>query len=182
MKREKDLKQLFEEYLNYCSYPQKLSKETIRGYKESFRNFCVLMPNVTKPGQLTVEVMERFFQCLGTRKRKVSKNIEKVGVKASTIGTYWSKLHTYFEWLLIRGYIQTNPLNPKTGVKPPRVEYNDKKALTKTEIHKLISAVMLQYKNMLLCKRDVAMIHLLYFCGLRRGELIGLRVFDVDMD
>ncbi|OGF80999.1 hypothetical protein A2930_00060 [Candidatus Giovannonibacteria bacterium RIFCSPLOWO2_01_FULL_45_34] len=138
------------------------------------------MPDVVSADLLSPEIMTKFFKTLQTRVRFVgygNNRVEKVGVKASTIKTYWSKLHSFFEWLHNRGHIEINPL---VRLKAPEVEYNDKKALSGEEFHQLIAAAMSQ-SNILLCKRDLAMIFILYFCGLRKGELLGMRMADVDM-
>src|SRR3989344_5450844 len=93
---KKNLQNLFGEYVDECRYSTQLRPETIRGYRESFRHFSNLMPDVVSADLLSPEIMTKFFKTLQTRVRFVgygNNRVEKVGVKASTIKTYWSKLH-----------------------------------------------------------------------------------------
>lgn len=173
-----NLKELFVEYTSECQYSRRLRPETIRGYEAVFHCFSVRMPHVDNTMLLTPEAMNEFFKSVQVRKRIVGRNTEKVGVKASTIRTYWSRLNSFFEWLRSRGYIDVNPV---ADIKTADPVYDDKRAATKEDINKVFSAVMLHSTNSLLLRRDTLIFSLLVFCGLRKGELIGLEVRDVDM-
>lgn len=176
---EKDLGQLFNDYADQCDYMKKLRPETIRGYRATFHIFSVLMPEIQMPDELTVGVMDEFFRRLQCRTRIVGKGTEKTGVRASTIKTYWSKLNSFFEWLMVRGKIQKNPLSI---VKVAEPEYNDKRALKKEEIDKILSAIVTYSKTSFILRRDVAITSILRFTGLRKGELLGLQTKDIDME
>ncbi len=76
-----------------------------------------------------------------------------------------------------RGLIFKNPLEGK----PPRVTYEDRRALDHESIKKIISAISLHSSNALILKRDTAMVYLLSFTGIRLGEFISLEASDVDM-
>tara|TARA_B100000745_G_scaffold295907_1_gene240584 strand:- start:220 stop:1041 length:822 start_codon:yes stop_codon:yes gene_type:complete len=137
------------------------------------------MPDIKTPSDITVECMNHFFKKLETRKRVVGRGEVRIGVKASTIMTYWSKLNSFFVWLEGNGYLEVNPL-PK--VRPAEPEYRDIKALSKSELEKIIGAIDLHSSNTLIFKRDKAMVYLLFSTGIRRGELRSLRVMDVDLN
>jgi site-specific recombinase XerD len=136
------------------------------------------MPEATHADSLSMEMMAEFFKRLNTRHRIVGRDTERVGVKASTVRTYHRKLRAFFNWLHERGLIEQNPL-PK---KLPHVDYNDQPALDKKDIEKMLAAVALHSRNALILKRDMAMLHILLFCGLRKSEFISLQVMDIDMD
>lgn len=178
MVKKTNLQELFAEYISECQYSRRLRPETIRGYQAVFHCFSVRMPHVDSTMLLTPEAMNEFFKIVQVRKRIVGRDTEKVGVKASTIRTYWSKLNSFFEWLRLRGYIDMNPI---VDIKTAEPVYDDKRAVTKEDINKVFSAVVLHSDNSLLLRRDTLMFSLLVFCGLRKGELIGLEVRDVDM-
>jgi integrase/recombinase XerD len=172
MRNEKNLKQLFDEYVKECQFSARLSPVTLRGYKEVFHLFISIMPEVIDVRDLIPEMMVEFFKRIETRERIVGKNTIKKGIKKSTVKTYWSKLNSFFEWLYRKALILENPL---ITIKPPHTVYEDRRALTVDEIHKLYSAVTL-------LRRDTVMISLLIYCGLRRGEFISLEVSDIDFE
>lgn len=175
---KKDLQQLFNEYTEYCTYSKRLRAETIRGYKETFRHFTAMMPEISAPEALSIQAMNQFFKILQLRKRTVGVGTEKIGVKDSTIRTYWSKLNSFFEWLAVNKVILENPLSK---IKPPEVVYDDLPALNRGDIEKIYAAATLHAKNPLMLKRDIAMISVLFFTGARKTELISLQIRDIDI-
>jgi integrase/recombinase XerD len=136
------------------------------------------MPHVIYPNDVSDSLLCEFFQKLHTRKRKVGRNIEKVGVKNSTICAYWTKLNSFFEWLTSHKYIEQNPLITR----PPEAIYNDNRALTHAEVEKILSAVNIYSRNLLIKKRDTLIVHILFYCGLRKNELVSLKTTDIDIE
>lgn len=167
----------FKEFENECKYASRLRAETMRGYKEVFKLFLKVMPEVGNVTSLTSPTLNKFFERIQTRQRMVGKNL-KTGVKSSTIKTQWSKLNVFFKWLKQKGYIEENPLEK---VRPPRVSYDDFKRLEDNEILKIYASIALRPINPLLSRRDTMMISLLLFTGVRKGEFISLRVTDIDL-
>lgn len=176
---KKDIQMLFDEYIQECQFSSRLRLETIRGYKEAFHQFSKVMPEVTTIQSLTAEMMTVFFKRLQTRSRIVGKHTVKVGIKDSTVKTYWSKLNSFFTWLFTKKLIRENPLR---SIKPPQPVYDDQRALELEEIHKIISAITLHAGSPFMLKRDMLIISLLIFCGLRKNELISLQIKDIDKE
>lgn len=177
--KEYRLKYLFDEYLKECEFTSGLRPATIKGYSSIFHLFTQLMPDIISVQFLTPSVMTEFFRQLQQRTRIVGIDTEKQGVRASTIMTYWAKLNAFFEWLHRKGYITRNPLR---GLKkPPEPRYDDSKALKDEEVDRMLSAIVLRNTNPLALRRDIAIFSTLFYCGLRRGELISLRVCDIDL-
>lgn len=175
---KKDLSTLFQDYISECEYSRRLRKETLRGYREAFELFQLLMPEIKQPQVLSEEIMVEYFKRCQLRTRRVGRDKETTGVKSSTIRTYWSKLFSFFKWLTIRGIIQVNPLQ---NLKPPNPEYTDSRALKELDIRKIMAAITLYPVSPLLLRRDYAMLYTLMFCGVRKNELISLQVTDVDL-
>lgn len=175
----KNLSELFEEYLLECEFARKLKPETLRSNRETFKLLIKLVPDITL-GTITSGTFTRFFRVLEERKRLGKGNVIVVGIKKSTVRTYWSKLYTFMEWLRIQKHIKVNPLNE---MRRPTVVWDDLKYLKRQDVEKIFTAIH-NPKNtsILLLKRNLAMFYTLLFCGLRREELLLLKVRDVDFE
>src|ERR1035437_7638332 len=173
---EKNLQELFEQYINEAQYSACLRSETIRGYRAVFNLFLKIMPKVSTPELLTNEMLNEFFKRIQSRQRIVGKNTLKTGVKKSTIKTQWSKLNVFFTWLYKRNYINENPLK---YIRPPQPVYDDSRRLEDSDVRRIYSAITLHSVNSLILRRDTVMISLLLFCGLRKGEFISLQIRDI---
>ncbi len=173
---EQDIKKLFNQYVNECQYSARLSPVTIRGYKAVFELFLKIMPEVTDINFLTPPMLNEFFKRIEERKRKVGKKIVS-GVKQTTIKTQYSKLNVFFVWLKTKGLIEENPL---IDIPSPRVNYDDFKRLKNDEVNKIYAAIVQHNASTFMLRRDTAIVSTLLYSGVRRGELIGLRVNDID--
>lgn len=174
---KKDIKELFDEFIFECQYAAKLSHETIRGYKAGFELLTKLCLNLSA-GLLSPKLMTDFFMKLETRERTVGKGKKVRGIKKTTIATYWSKLNKFFKWLKMNNHIKQNPLETMSM---PKVYYDDRKYLGRQQIEKIFAALnTMPVKNLLIKKRNNAIISLYLYCGLRKSELLGIKVFDVD--
>ncbi len=183
----KSLKELHQEFMDEKQYSERLRPSTLKGYAESFKLLNKLIPGLSVE-DLTRETMNRFFKQLETRKRIVGKGREVNGVRASTTLTYWSKLNTFFEWVVSQKdnkgkpkYIRVNPL---LGIRRPQVKYDDRRWLNHQELEKIMTATILNahWLNNYVRKRNIAIILTLLFTGIRSGELVGLYVSDIDFE
>ena len=177
---KKNLKQLHAEFIEEQRYSAKLSPETLRGYQSAFDLLQKIIPTID-PETISEKTMTEFFKQLETRERMVGRGKIKKGVRKSTIATYRSKLNTFFEWLKRRGIIKKNPFN---NMEYPDVRYEDIKFLKKEEVEKIITAITMNIKwaNHLVQKRNMAIFCILLCCGLRKGELLGLKTYDIDLE
>lgn len=176
----KDIKNLFEDYVDECRYSSRLAEETIRGCRDCFNTFLKLVPGVCLDS-LSSEVMTTFFKKLNDRERILSNGKIKVGIKSSTVATYRSKFNRFFAWLERHGHIQENPFDKMAY---PQVNYEDRKYLSKLKLEKLIIAVNhnIDWQDSFTRKRNYLLVTLPLYTGLRRGELLGLMVSDINPD
>tara|TARA_B100000508_G_scaffold120886_2_gene102245 strand:+ start:1122 stop:2063 length:942 start_codon:yes stop_codon:yes gene_type:complete len=172
-----ELQTQFDAFIEYKKYVACLSPASIKTYMDVWKHFMQQMPEVTKAGDLSPEVIVAFFNRLQKRRRVVGKEVKRTGIKASTVATYGSRLKTFFDWLVVKELLEQNPIERRNLPKPV---YDDERALKQSEIEKIIVSVMQNSKNTFVKQRDLAMISVLVFCGLRRGELLGLKVTDID--
>ncbi len=170
---------LTNQFLKEREFSTRLSPKTIIGYREFFHLFQKLMPELTSIQFLNTELITEFFWRLEKRERIVGRNTIKVGVKRSTVLTYWSRLNPFCEWLLQNKYINSNPLR---RIRVPSEKYQDYCALPDENIRKLYAAVSLHSKSSLALKRDTAMLSILVFCGLRSNEFLSIDIVDIDFD
>jgi len=101
---------------------------------------------------------------------------QQARLRATTARTRFAALHRFFAWLVEEGELTHSPMErmvrPSVEVKPPPV-------LTPAQI-----AAMLKVCNGRSFKdrRDQAVLRLLLDTGMRRAEIAGLTVDDVDLD
>lgn len=169
---------LFESFIKVCRAEGK-AKVTIKNYRTNLELFKKFKPDACL-NDLTPSTMANFFCFLQDRERLVGKEMVVRDLKNSSIATVRGKLKVFFEWLRERGYIAIDPFE---GIRYPDFGYTDKRAFTKEELDK-ICLVILRDANWpcdLLRKRNIAMIMFLVLTGVRKGELLGLELADVDL-
>jgi integrase/recombinase XerD len=176
---KKTLQQFHEEFISECQFSRRLRPETLRGYKSVFKLFLLVMPEVVYVESLTPDIMKEFFKRIETREKIVGKNNVKSGIRDSTVKTYWNKLNSYFQWLLANSNIQKSPLE---NIQPPEPTYDNNLALETCDIEKIFTAITLHSQNALLLRRDMLIVNILLFCGVRKGEFISLQVRDIDFE
>jgi integrase/recombinase XerD len=176
----KDLSLLHQDFLAEQRYSARLSPATLRGYSQSFARLQSLLPSLTLD-HLTPALMTDFFRKLESRRRSFGRGREAVGVKNSTVATYRSKLSRFFRWLEEKKYIAGSPF---AGLSYPHVTYEDRQYLDRASVERIFSALVLEgmWRSSFVRRRNLALFSLFLYTGIRRGELLGLRVPDVDLD
>lgn len=174
------LEDLFTDYINECQYSLGLSGETIRGYNNTFHLLRQEIPTITLE-TITRSTMLAFFNALHNRERKVGRGDIRKGVKTSTIATHRSKLNSFFDWLVEHKKIEENPFKK---MKYPRVRYDDRRWMKSEEVEKVFTALSynIDWQSNLVKKRNIAIFSVLLLTGLRKGELLGLKLLDVDFE
>ena len=178
---EFQLKPLHQEFMGYSRFTRQISPHTLRGYQNAFDLLLKRYPDITT-AMLSPELLSGFFEWLQTRERTVGRGAIRQGVKKSTIATYWVKLTKFFSWLVLKGYLTANPLKDKS-LEFPRIRYDDRKYLERKDMKKILLAVSgtVYWQNDLIRTRNIAIIAVALYCGLRRTELLSLKVGDVDL-
>jgi integrase/recombinase XerC len=184
------MKEIIERFINYLRYERNASPETVDDYGADVRLFQQFL---TPPGALTLplaevdhRVIREFVSWLYDRK------LQKV-----TVARKLSALRTFFKFCVREKYTRTNPAalvsTPKLPKLVPRVQ-------TAEEIGNFLdglpggaaarpapapksgknSSPKIHPSAQLMPRRDRAMIELLYACGLRVSELVGLNLGSFD--
>lgn len=175
----KNLKELFTDFMRECKYSGGRRSATLRGYEASFKLLTELIPNLDL-AMLVPDTLTLFFERLQERERIVGRGEIRKGVKQSTVLTYRTKLNTFFIWLKGRGHLKTNPFD---DMPYPKVEYSDRKYLPRQDLERILTAVSfnIPWRDNFIRKRNMAIFGILLNCGLRRGEMINLKLLDIDL-
>ena len=174
------LHELHAEFIAECRYTARLAPATLRNYRAAFVVFTSVMPNLSL-SSLTAATLTHFFRELETRERASGRSRHERGVKTSTIATYRAKLNPFFKWLVARQLIASSPF---AGTAAPRVVYDEPQYLRKGQLERIMVAVdhTIEWSSSFIHKRSVAILTVLLYAGLRKGELLSLRTGDVDLE
>jgi site-specific recombinase XerD len=177
-----NLKQLHMEFMAYSEFSRRLSPATLRSYRAAFALLLRRYPELTIEDITSASLME-FFRWLESRPRIVGKGEIRQGVRKSTIATYWMKLSKFFGWLEKRGLLGVNPLRAGGEMEFPRVRYDNRKYLSREDVAKIYRAIeeQIPWQSEFIRARNMAIVAVALDCGLRRGELLGLRVGDINL-
>lgn len=98
--------------------------------------------------------------------------------KPRTTYQHLSRLRRFGDWLVERGYV---PSNPAREVTMPKLGATERATVTDTEVKALLAGCELLYppRHAALCR---AILACMVYAGLRRKELVGLKLPDVDLE
>ncbi len=126
--------------------------------------------NLDKPQDITRQILERYRRFLYHYRKKDGEPIS-----FATQQQRLSPIKAFFKWLTKENYIL---YNPASEMELPRVHRRlPKHILTNEEVGRIVNQTMLHGD---LGIRDRAIIETLYSTGIRRSELINLKLYDVD--
>ena len=96
--------------------------------------------------------------------------------KPATANNRYRGLQSYFNWLVEEGEIKTSPM---ARMKPPRIPETPPEILDLEDLQKLLKACEGHGFEE---RRDMAIIRILIDTGVRRSEMAGLTLEDIDLD
>jgi site-specific recombinase XerD len=96
--------------------------------------------------------------------------------KPATANNRYRALHSYFKWAVEEGEIKVSPM---LHMKPPKVPEDPAPVLSDKQLKAILDTCK---GNSFDDRRDMAILSVLLDTGLRRAELAGLSVADVDFD
>jgi site-specific recombinase XerD len=143
------------------------SQKTIKGYMETtslFREFLVCAGMPTAVDRISREHVEMF----------IADQLDRW--KPKTAKVRFGDLQQFFRWVVDDG---EHTISPMVGMKPPMVPEVPVPIVSDADIKKLFKACEgKEFDD----RRDVAILRVLFDCGLRLAEVTNLRVDDVDFD
>ena len=155
-------------FLNYLEFQKRYSKHTIMAYHNDLKQFDFFLSEQCGLDDIR---QSNHFQI-----RSWIVSMLQEGMTASSINRKLSSLNTYFKFLLQRKEILKNPMRKVQGPK-------EKKRLPGfIKTGNLERLFELPFSKDFKGSRDHAIMKTLYTCGLRRAELIGLKIGSIDFN
>lgn len=157
------------EFIAYLKLEKNYSLHTVSAYKKDiteFMNFCVAEFEATHINQVEYTVIRSWVVSLS-----------QDGLSNKSINRKIASLKAYYHFLQKIGDIKITPLAKHKALKTSKkIEI----PFSEVEMENVLSSFV--YADNFEGKRDQLMIHLLYATGIRRAELINLKLCDVDFE
>ncbi len=157
----------FESFREYLTESKKSSENTVSSYLRDVQRFTDYLEQngISQPDRVKSETVSGFVASLQTE-----------GKSQATISRSVASIRSFFQFLILRGFAQTNPTADikyaKTAKKLPQI-------LSGSEVELLLRQPdCTTFKGY----RDKAMLELLYATGIRVSELIGLDMNHINFD
>jgi site-specific recombinase XerD len=157
------LSSLHREFLRHCELEKRLAPQTITAYRSDFAQFLSYLLD-GRPGPAHRDSLRAFTRA---GLRDYQQHMATLRWRTNTLRRRLVELGCFAAWLVDRGYLKRNPVRaltvPKRERPLPRV----------LEWHQAEAAVAREPDP-----RDCAILALLAFAGLRRGEVIAASTAD----
>jgi site-specific recombinase XerD len=102
-------------------------------------------------------------------------HLQRSGFSSASVSLYFRSLRPFFKWLVSEDELPTSPME---RMKAPTVEVNPVPVLDQSQVERLFNVVSgTSFED----RRDNAILRVLYDCGIRRGEVSGLKLEDVNL-
>ena len=157
------------EFINYIQSEKRYSDYTITSYKvdlNQFFNYLIEEYKIDTHKNVTFKIVRNWISYL----------LES-GLKPRSVNRKISSLKSYFKFLVISNYSDSNPtlkiISPKTSKRLPVF-------IEKEKINSLLDAKF--FDDNFIGYRDKLIIELFYFTGIRLSELLNISIKDVDFN
>ncbi|HEY4440248.1 MAG TPA: tyrosine-type recombinase/integrase [Candidatus Elarobacter sp.] len=161
---------------------RRMSPKTSIAYQRDLENYGSFLKARAEDGDLDVHHDAPYPQLPTATREDVLAYLQRLnGSRAyapRSIRRKISALHTFYKFLKFEG---TRGDNPAADVPTPKIGKPLPKALTEADVEKLLD-VKIAGLNDMQRLRDRAILECLYSSGIRRSELLGLGLADVDLE
>lgn len=145
------------------------SPRTIENYLAGLDRFISWSPNggATPVAEVTTNDVRSFIAALQDK-----------GLSPATVNTRFRGLRQFFKWAESEDEIETSPM---LKLKQPSVPESPVPVITDADVTALLATCEGRGKTSFIDRRDAAVLRVLLDTGIRRAELEGIRVDDVDL-
>jgi len=161
----RDLNAWADRFLHYLVVERNYSEHTVAAYASDLSQFAEFWEeHGEEVGWVpTRQVFRDYFGMLS-----------RGGLDSRTVARKLACLRSFFRYLNSHGLYQANPLRAIAAPKQPR------KLPEQLSVEVVLAALALPDRSTPEGKRDAAILELFYGTGIRLGELVGLRIENVD--
>lgn len=169
-----DTKALLEEFTDYLKVDRGASLNTLMSYVADLRQFFEFLDSKSDRGDkkflfnfktLTEKQIRGFLEHLTAQKISLRSIQRKI-----------TTLRLLYRFMILRGYADSSPMEK---IKTPRLQVSLPEVFSVKEVESLLKA---PDSSLVLGIRDLAMLELMYSCGLRVSELLDLHLSSVQWD
>ena len=161
--------QLVEEFLGVLAHERAASAHTIRAYDRELHDFAAYLVKqkgtAVAVGKVEHPQIRAYLGSLYTR-----------GLSKASVARALAAIRSWFKWLARSGHVEQNaaalvatPKLPKHLPRVPSIE----------QMNRVVERVALDSETAAWPERDRVIFELLYGCGIRNAELVGLSLGDI---
>lgn len=157
-----------EAFTSYLELEKNYSPHTIKAYSKDivdFRDYCVNHHQLKEIQDVNYSLIRNWIVLL----------VEE-GVSNRSINRKLSSLKSYYRFLVKIGLIQSNPLAKHKALK---AEKKIQVPFSEHEMSQVLNAI--EYSSDFVGLRDKLIVELLYTTGIRRAELVNLKMNDINL-
>lgn len=156
-----------EEFVSALGTERGASAHTLRAYERELKNFAAYMLKARGAGFAVAKIEHQQI-------RAYLSELYGRGLTKASAARALAAIRSWFKWLARRGYVEQNPAalvaTPKLPKHLPRVP-------TIEQMNRVVDGV--QEEAAAWPERDRVIFELLYGCGIRNAELVGLNLGDI---
>jgi len=166
------LKDDLEKFFSYLQAEKRYSLHTVKAYQRDLNHFVRCL-------KLDEQAIINWDDIKQADIRQSVSLLHRQGLSGKSLQRWLSTIRSLFNYLCRH---QRATHNPAAGIPAPKAAKRLPKTLNVDEIDQLLDASVRDNQeggNPLVC-RDIAMMELMYACGLRLSELSGINLQDID--
>ena len=155
-----------EEFVTYLSVEKNYALNTISAYERDLLKFLsfLINKNIAEWQEVEGDTVNLFV--MGLRHSDIS---------SKSIRRYLSSIRVFYNYLINNEVVAKNPA---LSIQTPKINRTLPKTIDFDDLSRMMNLKAGHYKEL----RAVLMIELLYSCGLRVSELVGIDVLDFDIN
>lgn len=152
-------------YIHFLSHQKRASRHTVQAYETDLKSFLSFL----KVDQL------QDVQREGIREYMVHRMNERISPR--TISRELSSIRSFIRYGMKRGWIKSDPA---LGIKSPKIGKQVPKYVGKRDMMAVLDALDFNTENVMDYQASL-IVSVLYATGIRRAELMGIRLEDIDL-